>query len=759
MKKKLLNGTWKLFYCDQLQKNIDTPDGLPSLGSPLECTVPSNVELELSKAGILPEDLYFGSNIRLCEKFETYQWWYEKEFELTDEELDSDLYLTFDGVDCLATYFLNGIKIGESRNMLISHEFCINAAKQKNNILHVKISSSILENHTEKFSAFSMFVNPFVTMKPMNLRKAPHSYSWDIFPRAVSAGIWRSVYISAKPEIEFSQLAYYCFAPKYGSIKVSFVYEIMCPYELIGKSVVIISGKCRDSEFEVSGKLKFHAGKLTADIKNPHLWWPKGYGAPDLYDVSVKLVSNGEVMAYENITIGLRTVELQNSGVTDGEEGNFAFVVNGEEIFCKGTNWVPLDAFHSRDAERYSQALKLLDDVGCNMVRMWGGNVYEEHEFFDFCDTHGIMVWQDFTMACAAYPQTESFANELKSEAEFIVKKLRNHPSIVLWSGDNECDATILQQIGWFDPNNNILTRKILKDVVDNHDFATPYLPSSPYFSQRVYEMKTDTALAENHLWGPRDYYKSRFYSESNAHFISEIGYHACNCIESLEKFLPKEDIYPAAITDNHILHSTDWEGDDSRVRLVSDQIIQLFGAIPETMEDFVIASQISQAEALKYFVERMRINRPRKKGILWWNLLDGWPQISDAVVDYYFQKKLAYKWLKNIQQPLCIMIDEIEDWNLKIVVGNDSLSAKSGIVTVTDYDSGEVLFESAFQTEKNSSKVLGEIRTMYSEQKLLIIKWTADSMEYVNHYICGQVPLSLEKCKKWVSTLEKIYK
>lgn len=754
MKRLNLNGEWKLYFYNQLKKDVKNPAGL-SDEKCIKCTVPGNTELDLSSAGLLPDDLYFGNNMKECEKFETYAWWYEKEFEIDKEMLLQKLYLCFSGVDCIAEYFLNGEKIGESTNMLTEHEFCIDSVKKEKNILHVKINSLVLCEHKEEYSQRSLLINPFNHQKSVELRKAPHMHGWDILPRAVSAGIWRDVELVSKDDFEFRQFTYTPIEYKHNNMTVYFCYDISCPYEKITASKIVIKGSCKDSSFESESNLKTHGGRVEINIENPHLWWPKGYGEANLYNVKAQIICDDTVAAEYECSMGLRTIKLLNSYVADDENGKFAFEINGKEIFCMGTNWVALDAFHSRDKDRYEMALSLLDDIGCNMVRMWGGNVYEDTAFYDFCDKHGIMVWQDFSMACNAYPHTEKFLKEIEKEAIFIIKKLRNHACITLWAGDNECDSVMLDCI-WADPNQNIITRDILKRAVFNHDTWKPYLPSSPYFGPKITKAETKKQPAEQHVWGPRDYFKSDFYSENSAHFVSECGYHGMPCKASLEKFLEKDDIKPAIITENTILHSTDWRGNDSRVRLVADQIIQLFGEIPDNMDDYILASQISQAEAMKYFIERMRINRPVKSGILWWNLIDGWPNVSDAVVDYYYEKKLAYDYIKQSQQLFCIMMDEIQCWNSRIVASNNTLKKVNGRVKITDGESGEVIFEKNFCVSENCSMELGEIKLYYSEQRLFIIEWETEGNKYFNHYISGRVPFSLEKYKNRLEIIKK---
>jgi len=408
---------------------------------------------------------------------------------------------------------------------------------------------------------------------------------------------------------------------------------------------------------------------------------------------------------------------------------------------CKGSNWVPLDAFHSRDAGRYEKALALVKDIGCNILRCWGGNVYEQHRFYDFCDRNGIMVWQDFSMACRIYPETAEFLKEIEKEVLWVVRALRNHPSIILWAGDNEVDELISS---FANPSINRITRQVIPSILHQNDIGRPYLPSSPYISDAVCQNKAGLRPSEEHVWGPRDYYKSSFYKENRAHFISEIGYHGCPSLESIRKFITPEKLWPYQNNSEWILHSSDQAGNDMRVMLMEKQVRQLFGTVPTNPEDYILASQISQAEAKKYFIERMRVGRPEKTGIIWWNLLDGWPQMSDAVVDYYFTKKLAYGYIKRSQAPFCLIADEISHWKTRIFACNDTLGQRSGHFTVTDAETKEVLLDRDFTAEANTSTCIGELPLYYSSRKMLLIQWEANGETGFNHYLCGYPPFDL---------------
>src|SRR5439155_26535148 len=276
---------------------------------------------------------------------------------------------------------------------------------------------------------------------------------------------------------------------------------------------------------------------------------------------------------------------------------------NGERLFVLGTNWVPLDAYHSRDRDRIGPALDLVEDLGCNMIRCWGGNVYEDDRFYERCDRAGILVWQDFTMACAIYPQDGEFRRRLETEVRQVVRRLRQHPSIALWVGDNECDQKYMSGHRRRDPNDNGLTREVIPGVLRDEDPSRAYLPSSPY-ADAVAFAAGEAYLPENHLWR-RDFYKDTFYTASLCHFASEIGYHGCPSPDTLRKFLSPDKVWPFSDNEEWLLHSTSpipgVDIHDYRVDLMARQVRTLFGSVPESLDDFAFASQSSQAEALKF--------------------------------------------------------------------------------------------------------------------------------------------------------------
>ena len=562
-----LNGTWSL---------KGRPESLPD--SPvirLDATVPGCVQLDLSAAGYLPDDLNMGVNICQTEKYEGYEWWYERSFTAPDER--KNVFLVFEGVDCVAEYFLNGEKFGQSENMFIAHEFDISSLlRDGENTLTVHIKSPVI--YANEFDIpVKHYLNWGRDAANTNIRKAPHSYGWDIMPRAVTSGLWREVRLEIRDKIYFSEL--YAYPTSEGC---QLFYQLDCDWAELHDITVKAEGACGDdsSFFGIStlprGMRHGRTDEFALTIKNPKQWMPYGYGEPNVYDGTVSIYQSGELIHTSPLSFGLRTVTLDRTDATDGVNGRFRFLINGIEIMAKGSNWVPMDAFHSRDAERYADALALVKDIGCNILRCWGGNVYEDHAFFDFCDRNGIMVWQDFAMACSSYPQNDRFKKLIKEEARSVIRKLRNHPSIVLWAGDNEIDQ--LHAGYGIDPATNKITREWLPEEVDLNDPSRPFLASSPYFAPGT-DFKT---LPEDHAWGPRDYFKSDFYKHNRAHFLSETGYHGCPSLESIKKFITPDKVWPYKNNEEWILHSCDQDNNYYRVKLMEDQVAQLFGDVPQ---------------------------------------------------------------------------------------------------------------------------------------------------------------------------------
>lgn len=760
-----LNGTWELAYFEETGSLPLTPEALE--GYPCErvtAQVPGNVELDLARAGKIASDPFHGLNILELRRLEGFQWWYRRSFATPDWVEGSETELVCEGLDCFATIWVNGIEIGRSANALIPHRFNISTAlapRGGTNQIAIRLTSPV--NAVKERPIDAECQAPSGHYESLWARKPAHAYGWDIMPRALSAGLWRPVRLEERRCTELTDvfLDTRSVTADQAILDCRIAFRTDAPLRDFG---VRVTGKCGESAFEKEWPLFFTRAGFEVTVPHPLLWWPRGYGAAPLYDVTVTLLHQGEPVSDRQFHLGIRTLQLDRTDLhTPEQPGRFAFLVNGVPIFCRGSNWVPADAFHSRDAERIPRILDLIAEMDCNMVRCWGGNVYESDAFFDFCDREGILVWQDFGMACAAYPQRPDFLEMIRTEAESVITQFRQHPSIALWSGDNEVDEL---HLGWgfrrTDPNRNRITREILPEAVRLLDPRRPYLASSPYFGPAAVSFpEPGRVVPEQHLWGPRDYYKSDFYRHNNALFASEIGYHGCPNIASIRRFISPEKLWPCRDNDEWFLHSTDSIPEypqAQRVQLMLTQIRELFGDIPDGLEPFAVASQIVQAEAKKFFLELFRQRKGTTTGILWWNMMDGWPQFSDAIVDYYYSKKLAFHYLKRVHGPFAVIVGEESDGIHPVVAVNDSQVARSGNLTIRDADTDRCLLETTFTVEPNGRTICGQIPHAQDQQHLYLIEWSDNGKTGHSHYLSGKPPFRLEQYRfDWLPKIARL--
>ncbi|MBI5834874.1 MAG: glycoside hydrolase family 2 [Armatimonadetes bacterium] len=763
-----LNGIWDLWLAPtngQLGEQLEPPADAVQVA----CRVPGNVELDLLDAGLLPAPLEKGNNIYAAQDYEHHAFWYRRTFATPQTKPDEQIVLCFGGVDCIATVFLNGQAIARPRNMLVPLRVDITGlvAEGGENTLTVHIEPAVDYGDMSAVPAhcWAMATN----WESLRIRKAPHMYGWDILPRLVSAGLWRDVCLEIWPPTRFESVYFTTAGVDVDGRSARLVAQwqvVSHGRPLAGTRLRLTLSRDGEVKLRQEQTLQGSHGRLIAHVSDAALWWPRGWGEAALYDATLTLLdAGGRVLAMHEQRIGLRTVELRRTEVTDAQgSGEFLFVVNGRPLFAKGTNWVPLDSLHSRDGEHLPGAMAMLAELNCNMVRCWGGNVYESDAFFDACDELGILVWQDFAFACAVYPQDQWFLSRCEEEAEAVVHRLRNHPSLALWAGNNEIDDCMYAGWGGFriDPNGDPLSREVLPSVVRQLDPARPYLPSSPYVGPELVASGYPEAKPEEHLWGPRDDFKGSFYMGSAAHFVSEIGYHGCPARASLEAMMDADHLWPWQDNDQWLTHAVrpkpGVDSYDYRIPLMGKQAAVLFHTVPEDLDDYILASQASQAEALKFFLERWRGGERqggkfRRTGMLWWNLRDGWPVISDAIVDYYGRRKLAYEVVRRCQADVLVLCGEPDGGRHEVVAVNDTLRPRAGHVVITDLDSGAELFGAAFELPPNGRVHLGWLAES-AAPGMWEIKWTADGEAGHNHYLAGPRPFVLAEYRRWADAL-----
>ncbi len=760
-----LNGTWRL--CGRKESG-EMPRIFKDGDFTIKASVPGNIELDLFNANII-KDPYVKLNALDLRPFEFYEWCYTGEFEL-DHDVHPKTELVFDGLDCLGTVWLNGSCVGSSENALVQQRFTVGTLLKKGkNEIAVHLASA-----NNAFRKYPLLANTLTfyafNYEAIRIRKPAHVWGWDITPRMAIGGIFRDVYLDEKSPCFISDHILQLEQMVGANAQMLYSFKIESDDYSIDDLEITLDGKCGDSEWHTERAVWSAQSVWRFVIEKPLLWWPRRYGNPDIYTVTAVLrrKSTKEVLDTKVFNYGIRTIKLHKKPVcTNGSDPEFYFTVNGKLIKILGCNHVPADALHSKDRERLPQIIEMACDMNCNMLRVWGGGVYEDELFYDLCDRSGIMVWQDFMLGCARYPYDDEFKNIIRDEAVSAVRRLRHHPSIALWSGDNECDYVSFMNDS-LNPNDNVLSRQVLPQVCRIHDPARAYLESSPWVSQEAFDKAVELGVrpwqftSEQHLWGPRDYFKSDYYRNTQASFVSEIGYHGCPNVSSIKKFISSEKVWPYTDNIEWDYHASNPYVQDNdvlsyRTHLMANQIKEMFGFIPDNLEDFALASQICQAEAKKFFVE---IARSKKKltGLLWWNLIDCWPQFSDAIVDYYFGKKLAYYYLRRIQSEVVVQVKDPNSWHQEVIVSNFSNKVKSGSYKVYDADTDELFASGDFTVGSNEIISLAMNKICTTVKRMLLIEWTlADGTKGVNHALCGNPQFEFSDYRRWLKKIAEL--
>lgn len=750
--------TWMAHQDTKQGVSITTYDQLCAMDTPvIDAIVPGNVELDMMRAGHFPKDIFVGTNVEKERELEKMHFWYGCRFQ-QEGPVSETAFLKFDGIDTFADIYLNGALIASTDNMMISYEVEAKGLREGQNelVVHIRpvniVARSLPSTPLDYHNSYN-YAN-------LRVRKAAHTFGWDIMPRVMSAGLWRDVWIGSHEKDEIEECYFYTsrVADDESEAEVALYFRTTLEQDDTLRYAIRLDAVCEDSVISETWPLWFSNGKQRFRVYSPKVWHLTGYGAPNLYNATLTLLLDGQPVNTKSFRFGIRTIQLENSSATDLKgSGKFHFLVNGKRVYILGTNWTPLDPYHSRDKERLTAALDLAVELGCNAFRCWGGNVYEDHEFFDYCDEHGIMVWQDFGMACAIHPNEETLEKQLHEECVSVVKRLRQHPSLGLWAGDNECDVAFSEWIEFStDPNSNHLTRVVIPEVLRAEDPARSYLPSSPYVAEALFCMHDNRYIPENHLWNalPRDNFKSDFYANTMAHFVSEIGWFGSVSPESARQFLSPECVWPA---DNAewIIHCAPPESKEGqytfRRKIFFDQARYFFGLEPANFDEFALASQIIQAEAYKYFIESFRMKKPRTSGIIWWNLIDGWPQFSDAVVDYYYRKKLAFSYIQRSQQHLCLMFSEPVDHRICLKAVNEDTESTPLSYEVWDVTNNQKVCSASGVALADAVTTLTALTVNEYNPCLYIVKWNAGEFSGMNHYLLGKPPFSLQDVAQWL--------
>jgi len=662
----------------------------------LPATVPGDVHLDLL-ANKKIEDPFFRDNEAKLQWIENASWEYRLSFDAAPSLLArANIDLVFDGLDAAAKVYLNGQQVLSADNMFrvwrVPVKTHLHAGK---NQLRVVFPSPI--KAAAEAAAADLFRQHSLTAEKTYVRKAAYEYGWDWGPRFVTSGIWKPAHLEAWDKVRISD-----FHVRQRDVTKDVAHldaEVEIEASAVSTTKVIVQYAENGKPLSASAIVNVHAGHnvidLPIEIQKPKLWYPAGYGDQPLYDFTAEVIGGPQVIAERKTRIGLRSLVLHRQ--LDKWGRSFELVVNGIPIFAKGADVIPFDSFPNRvTTADYRRILESARDANMNMIRHWGGGYYETEEFYSICDELGIMVWQDFMFGNDWQPGTYAFKLNIEAEAEDQVRRLRNHPSIVLWCGNNETESAFnwaprpalpaeIKFYLWQD----YLTEfsGILPRVVARLAAETPYWPSSP--SSDYESLNDHFQSGDAHIW---DVWHGRVpfstYESHNARFVTEFGFQSFPEMKTIEAFTQPAD-RTNIFTPVLLAHQKNNEGNS----IIHDYMLRDYPE-PKDFPSFLYVSQVLQAEGIKIGAEHFRRSRPETMGSIFWQLNDCWPVASWSSIDYYGRWKALQYYARRFYAPILVS-PHVENGALKVYIVSDKTEAKPASLRVRlmDFD-GRVLLE-----------------------------------------------------------------
>ena len=773
-KKTMLTGSWRI--------DGNSPDNAERIS--MNGTVPGHVHTDLMNNNYI-KDLFWRDNDKQFSWVEDWFWSYEKAFVFDKGESFSKHYLDFEGIDTFAEVYLNGKLVGKTNNMFISYRFDVtDSILNGRNTILVKILPC---NEFTKDKTYEKYNGCFSSDR-VYLRRMQCTFSWDWVARFVSYGIWKNVYITSVKDAEIDNLYIYTH-----SISDGFATEcIEIKTTRYNAKVSDIDVLIEDPDGNKVWNRKMHIYSdlimLQADIRKPELWWPAGYGEQPLYKLKTTITDeNGLVIDTKETTFGIRTVKVvqlideegsreankteevrewlktRNCDNDRNEEAGMSFTVyvNDTRIFCRGANWVPSDPFPSRiTEEKYDNLVKLARNGNLNMLRVWGGGIYEADAFWDVCNKYGILVSQDFMMACGVYPyDSDEFIDQLKEEAVYVVKKYRNNPALVFWYGNNENGMSD----DFDDPTTNSRSfwEGAILPALLKYEKSRPFFPLSPFGGKKNISLTVgDTHFAnitEDFL--NRDFKDYLVSANYMGRFMSEYAMFGAPNIESLLKFVTYKDLLTNNMFEYHTKDNP-YKPEGYPSLFEQNQIMadKFLGAW-KTPEERVQKLEYTQYIVLRAALEGARRNSFYCSGLLFWMYNDCWPASGWSMVDYYQIPKAGFYGFKQAAKPVITSMNKTDE-NLEVYVCNDRLTEATGKMNlrVSTFD-GETLYskQENFKTEKNTTEIvykapLCELPIL--DKNVIVVCDIEGNFEGTRAYYYGDMPLEMP-LKKANVTLE----
>ena len=721
----------------------------------IEVNVPGDITNDLHKAG-LTVDPYYGYNHHDCYDLCRKDYVYTTEFDLPEkvDYANESLYITLNGIDLFADIYLNGVLLGKTDNMFKAFKFDVSEiAKEKGNLLEVKMYSTItaMENLDCK-NYFGVFNTPRVF-----LRKKQCDFGWDWAANIPGYGIWKDVIVSTEAKECISEVRYVAGTDKKAIFVVDLNYCYRSHYDNNGVFVEVINPHKDELRFSLAktpgGKLE-NVEKKTVDVTgarhfitfehpNAKLWWPSGYGEQPLYAYKIELIRDGKVVSTKEGYIAYRSVELVQEAL-DEELIGYQIKVNNKNIFIKGSNWVPLDCFTGAiTKEKYENLILKAQKANYNMLRVWGGGIYEHEVFYETCDKLGIMVWQDFMFACADIPEAEEdWLKNTLEECEYQIKRLRNYPCVVYWCGGNEKTGTFGSMIKCGDNFVDVT----LRGLIGHLDGTRPYARQSPCGWTDV---GNDKKSGETHfssfepaiVHGVMEYRK--LVARETVPFASENASMGPVSRQSYERVFPAEDLWPMSKMWYDRLLSNPYGAEklmfcDAQKKFVTEA----YGE-PKSLDEFIAKGMTLHAEMIRCEIELQRSNKGITSGFMNWMYSDMWPTGTWAVVDYYTEPKQAYYQMARSYSPILMTFVQNKQEELLLVGVNDTREE-----VAVSYEYGQKALDGKVLWKAKGIASIGteEPFRLKIEKKVE----TKDSYLYVTYTVNGETKMNVFSLDFW---------
>jgi beta-mannosidase len=682
-----LNSNWKFKGTDTLEWK--------------SATVPGNIYTDLIAHQII-ENPFIKNNEEKVQWVSNKNWEYKTTFLLSDAILKKEnIALNFEGLDTYAKVYINGNYQLDTDNAFQKYSIPLKGIPlNKSNELRIVFQhSKSFENSAKQNSKYKLPEGNRVYT-----RKAQFQYGWDWGPKLNTSGIWKNISINAWDGMRFENI--FIKQEEISTTKARLSIEILIE-STSNKNASLFTKINREViATNIALKKGKHTYKVPVEITNPKLWWIHNLGKPYLYTFNFQLIADGKIKDEKSVKKGIRTIKLITK--KDSIGASFYFELNGKPVYMKGANYVPQNSFQNKVTNNHYE--KLLSDVvssNMNMLRIWGGGIYENDIFYDLCDAKGILVWQDFMFACAMYPGDIEFLANVQEEAEQQVKRLRNHASIALWCGNNESSEG-WKRWGW----QNNRTEKEKKDIWNDYlavfdtilpntvaEFSeTDYWETSPKYGRGNPKYKTEGDAHDWWVW--HDGYPFEHFENNVPRFISEFGFQSFPSFETMKYINQTEET--TLMTDSWKSH----QKHDRGLQLIFDYMERNY-KVPMQDDNYIYVSQLLQAKGIVMGIEAHRRAKPYNMGTLYWQLNDCWPAISWSSIDYLGNwKALQYK-VKNAFENLLIS-SVIENNGVQTFVINDTFDIVSGNLKLKIIDFyGKKIWSDAKEIEVlgNSSK------------------------------------------------------